>query len=98
MEEDAPGAKQKKAVTGHEVLAMLKDHKNDVAKVANEMLEELCPFDLNDQDKPSPVGPIQTHYCWNGQKDQKELVVCTEIECKVESMFTEEANAYRSLV
>ena len=21
---------------------------------------------------PSPVGPIQTHYCWNGQKDQKE--------------------------
>ena len=50
MEEDAPGAKRKKAVTGHEVLAMLKDHENDVAKVANEMLEELCPFDLNDQD------------------------------------------------
>ena len=50
MEEDAPGGKRKKAVTGHEVLAMLKAHENDVAKVANEMLEELCPFDLNDQD------------------------------------------------
>ena len=25
MEEDAPGAKRKKALTGHEVLAMLKD-------------------------------------------------------------------------
>ena len=50
MEEDSPEAKRKKVVTGHEVLAMLKEHENDVGKVANEMMETLCPFDLNDED------------------------------------------------
>ena len=30
MEEDALGSKRRKVVTGHEVLAMLKEHENDV--------------------------------------------------------------------
>ena len=35
MEENSPEAKCKKVVTGHEVLAMLREHENYVAKVAN---------------------------------------------------------------
>ena len=50
MDEEAPGPKRKKVVTGNEVLALLEKHENDVRKVAKDVLEDLCPFDLSDED------------------------------------------------
>ena len=41
---------EKKVVTRNEVLALLEKHENDVRKVAKDVLEDLCPFDLSDED------------------------------------------------
>ena len=50
QENDSPKAKRKKEVTGREILAKLKQNENDVNKVVREMIEELCPFDINDEE------------------------------------------------
>ena len=46
----SPKAKRKKELTGNEILAKLKKNENDVSKAVREMIEELCPFDINDEE------------------------------------------------
>ena len=50
MEEDEPCAKRKKQLSGREIIDKLNSNENDVKKVVEEMLEDLCPFDVNDED------------------------------------------------
>ena len=50
MEEDEPCAKRKKQLSGREIIDKLNSNENDVKKVVGEMLEDLCPFDVNDED------------------------------------------------
>ena len=45
-----PEAKRKKYFTKREIADKLKGNENDVKKVVDEMIEELCPFDVNDND------------------------------------------------
>ena len=49
-ENGSPKAKRKKELTGNEILAKLKKNENDVSKAVREMIEELCPFDINDEE------------------------------------------------
>ena len=49
-EDTSPKAKRKKEFTGNEILAKLKQNENDVSKAVKEMIEELSPFDINDEE------------------------------------------------
>ena len=42
--------KGKKCFTRSEILTKLKSNESDVQRVVSEMIEELCPFDVNDED------------------------------------------------
>ena len=50
MEEEEPSAKRKKQLTGKEIIDRLESHENDVKRAVAKILEELCPFDINDED------------------------------------------------
>lgn len=50
MEDDEPCAKRKKQMSGREIIEKLESNENDVKKAVGEMVEELCPFDVNDED------------------------------------------------
>ena len=50
MEEDEPCAKRKKQLSGREIIEKLDSNENDVKKAVGAMLEELCPFNINDED------------------------------------------------
>ena len=50
MEEEEPCAKRKKQLSGREIIEKLASNENDVKKVVGEMVEDLCPFDVNDED------------------------------------------------
>ena len=50
MEDDEPCAKRKKQMSGREIIEKLESNENDVKKAVREMVEELCPFDVNDED------------------------------------------------
>ena len=43
-------AKRKKELTGNEILEKLEENESDVSKAVRDMLEELCPFDINDDE------------------------------------------------
>ena len=43
-------APRKKQMTGNEILSKLKYNENSVKKAVEEILEELCPFDVNDEE------------------------------------------------
>ena len=47
---DAPKAKRKKELTRNEILSKLKANEEDVSKAVGELMEELCPFDINDEE------------------------------------------------
>ena len=49
-ENGSPKAKRKKELTGNEILAKLRKNENDVNTAVREMIEELCPFDINDEE------------------------------------------------
>ena len=42
--------KRKKELTGNEILEKLEENESDVSKAVRDMLEELCPFDINDDE------------------------------------------------
>ena len=44
----SPEAKRKKVFTKNEVVEKLLDNENDVAKVVEQIVKEMCPFDLTD--------------------------------------------------
>ena len=44
----SPEAKRKKSFTGHEILERLKLYENDVKRAVGEMIQEVSPFDIND--------------------------------------------------
>ena len=46
----SPKAKRKKEMTRKEVMEKLKQNENDISKAVQGLLEELCPFDVNDED------------------------------------------------
>ena len=50
MEGDEPSAKRKKHMSGKEIIEKLESNENDVKKAVAEIIEELCPFDVDDQD------------------------------------------------
>ena len=52
QEEDESSSipKRKKYFTRSEILTKLKSNESDVHRVVSEMIEELCPFDVNDED------------------------------------------------
>ena len=52
QEEDESSSipKRKKYFTRSEILTKLKSNESDVQRVVSEMIEELCPFDVNDED------------------------------------------------
>ena len=49
--EPAQESKRRKKFTRSEVLQMLKDNESDVRRVADQMCEELVPFDMSDEDE-----------------------------------------------
>ena len=48
--ENGPTAKRKKFFTKNEILQKLKENDDNVRKVAEEISEELCPFDVSDEE------------------------------------------------
>ena len=50
MEEGEPSAKRKKKLSGREIIAKLDSNEKDVKKAVAEIIDELCPFDVNDED------------------------------------------------
>ena len=46
----SPKAKRKKEMTRKEVMEKLKQNENDISKAVQGLLEELCPFDVNDEE------------------------------------------------
>ena len=50
MEEDEPSAKRKKQMSRREVIAKLDSNLDDVKKAVGEIIEELSPFDVDDED------------------------------------------------
>ena len=46
----SPKAKRKKEMTRKEVMETLKQNENDISKAVQGLLEELCPFDVNDEE------------------------------------------------
>ena len=52
QEEDKSSSipKRKKYFTRSEILTTLKSNESDIQRVVSEIIEELCPFDINDKD------------------------------------------------
>ena len=46
---DSPTAKRRKVFSGNEVLLKLQESENDVQAAVDKIIEELCPFDVNDE-------------------------------------------------
>ena len=57
--DEAPEPKRKKELTGNEIIGKLKANENDVSKAVQEVMEDLCPFDINDQDALKIEGRVE---------------------------------------
>ena len=49
-EDSGPETKRKKYFTRNEIISKLTANENDVKKVVSEIVEELSPFDIKDED------------------------------------------------
>ena len=59
--DEAPKAKRKKELTRNEIISKLKANEEDVSKAVEEMMEELCPFDINDEDALKIEGRVERY-------------------------------------
>lgn len=55
----SPKAKRKKEMTRKEVMEKLKQNENDISKAVQGLLEELCPFDVNDEEALKIEGRLE---------------------------------------
>ena len=58
-ENGSPKAKRKKELTRNEILLKLKANEEDVSKAVEELMEELCPFDINDEEALKIEGRVE---------------------------------------
>ena len=58
-ENGSPKAKRKKELTRNEILLKLKANEEDVSKAVEELMEELCPFDINDEEALKIKGRVE---------------------------------------
>ena len=57
--DEAPKPKRKKELTGNEIIGKLKANDNDVSKAVQEVIEELCPFDITDEEALKIEGRVE---------------------------------------
>ena len=55
----SPKAKRKKEMTRKEVMEKLKQNENDISKAVQGLLEEMCPFDVNDEEALKIEGRLE---------------------------------------
>ena len=55
----SPKAKRKKEMTRKEVMEKLKQNENDIIKAVQGLLEELCPFDVYDEEALKIEGRLE---------------------------------------
>ena len=81
----SPKAKRKKEMTRKEVMEKLKQNENDIIKAVQGLLEELCPFDVNDEEALKIEGRLErlqkaSHIfeckLWRLKKQIKERKFC----------------------
>lgn len=58
-ENSEPKAKRKKELSGNDIIEKLKENEYDIGKAVNDMLEELCPFDINDEEALKIEGRVE---------------------------------------